>query len=65
MTLAIGFSILSLSNFVPTVYFGLLTVLAISVALLASLTLLPQLLVLIKPYGKEREAGHRQQKDGP
>jgi predicted RND superfamily exporter protein len=53
VTLVIGFSILSLSNFIPTVYFGLLTVLAITTALLASLTLLPQLLVVIKPYGKE------------
>jgi predicted RND superfamily exporter protein len=56
VTLVIGFSILSLSNFIPTVYFGLLTVLAITTALLASLTLLPQLLVVIKPYGKERLA---------
>jgi predicted RND superfamily exporter protein len=55
VTLAIGFSILSLSNFIPTVYFGLLTVLAITSASLASLTLLPQLLVVIKPYGRERE----------
>jgi len=45
VTLAIGFSILSLSSFVPTTYFGLLTVLAITMALLASLTVLPQLLV--------------------
>ncbi len=56
VTLAIGFSILSLSNFVPTVYFGLLAVLAIIMALLASLTVLPQLLVLVKPYGRERGA---------
>jgi predicted RND superfamily exporter protein len=56
VTLVIGFSILSLSNFIPTIYFGLFTVLAIVVALLASLTLLPQLLVLIKPYGKEPQA---------
>lgn len=56
VTLVIGFSILSLSNFIPTIYFGLLTVLAITVALLASLTLLPQLLVLIKPFGKEAPA---------
>jgi len=53
VTLVIGFSILSLSSFIPTIYFGLLTVLAITVALLASLTLLPQLLVLAKPYGKK------------
>jgi predicted RND superfamily exporter protein len=57
VTLAIGFSILSLSNFVPTIYFGLLTVLAITMALFASLTVLPQLLVVTKPYGKERPAG--------
>jgi len=56
VTLVIGFSFLSLSNFIPTIYFGLLTVLAITVALLASLTLLPQLLVLIKPFGKEVES---------
>jgi len=53
ITLVIGFSILCLSNFIPTIYFGLLTVLAITAALLASLTLLPQLLVLFKPYGRK------------
>jgi predicted RND superfamily exporter protein len=52
-TLVIGFSILSLSNFIPTIYFGMLTVLAITMALFASLTLLPQLLVVVKPYGKK------------
>jgi len=64
VTLAIGFSILSLSNFVPTIYFGLLTVLAITMALLASLTLLPQLLVLIKPYGKEPKARESRPENG-
>ncbi|MEN6306126.1 MAG: MMPL family transporter [Anaerohalosphaeraceae bacterium] len=59
ITLVIGFSILCLSNFIPTIYFGLLTVLAITVALLASLTLLPQLLVLVKPYGRN-PANNRQ-----
>ena len=63
VTLVIGFSILSLSNFIPTIYFGLLTVLAITAALLASLTLLPQLLVLIKPYGKEPKAKHDEEKN--
>jgi len=53
VTLVIGFSILTLSNFIPSIYFGLLTIFAISVALLASLTLLPQLLILLKPFGKE------------
>ena len=49
----IGFSILSLSNFIPTIYFGLLTGLAMLAALLASLTLLPALLMIFKPLGKE------------
>jgi len=53
VTIIIGFSILALSNFIPTVYFGLLTSLAMFIALLAALTLLPQLLILIKPFGME------------
>ncbi len=44
-----GFSILALSNFNPTVYFGLLTGLAMLVALLSNLTLLPALLMSVKP----------------
>jgi hypothetical protein len=64
VTLVIGFSILGLSNFVPTVYFGLLTVLAITMALLASLTLLPQLLVVVKPYGKEAKAQENHKENG-
>ena len=47
----IGFSILALSNFVPSVHFGLLTGLAMFVALLASLTLLPSLLIIFRPLG--------------
>lgn len=53
VTIIIGFSILALSNFVPSVYFGLLTGLAMFIALLAALTLLPQMLILTKPFGKE------------
>jgi len=53
-TIIIGFSILAMSNFVPTVYFGLLTGLAMLIALLAALTLLPQMLILVKPFGKEK-----------
>ncbi|MBD3647022.1 MAG: MMPL family transporter [Pseudomonadales bacterium] len=41
-----GFSVLALSNFLPTVYFGVLTALAMLLALLANLTLLPSLLIL-------------------
>ncbi|UCG59970.1 MAG: MMPL family transporter [Phycisphaerales bacterium] len=53
VTIIIGFSILALSNFIPSVYFGLLTGLAMFIALLAALTLLPQMLILVKPFGKE------------
>jgi predicted RND superfamily exporter protein len=55
VTIVIGFSILVLSNFIPSIYFGLLTVLAMVIALLAALTLLPQLIVLLKPFGPEAE----------
>ncbi len=53
VTIIIGFSILVLSNFIPSIYFGLLTGLAMFIALIASLTLLSQLLILIKPFGPE------------
>jgi predicted RND superfamily exporter protein len=50
MTITIGFSILSLSKFVPTVYFGLLTAFAMLIALAANFTVLPLLLEKLKPY---------------
>lgn len=53
MTIVAGFSILALSNFIPTIVFGLLTSLAMLVALIGSLTLLPQLLIRFQPLGKE------------
>jgi predicted RND superfamily exporter protein len=53
LTIIIGFSILVLSNFIPSIYFGLLTGLAMLIALFAALTLLPQLLIYFKPYGEE------------
>ncbi|WP_246180370.1 efflux RND transporter permease subunit [Marinobacter changyiensis] len=53
LTIIIGFSILVLSNFLPTIYFGLLTGFAMLMALLGALTLLPKLIVLIKPLGPE------------
>jgi len=49
-----GFSILVLSNFIPTIYFGLLTSLAMCLALAGALTLLPRLMIMFKPLGKER-----------
>ena len=47
-TIIAGFSILIFSNFYPTIYFGIFTALAMFVALLGSLTLLPILLKFIK-----------------
>ncbi len=51
VTIIIGFSILVLSNFIPSIYFGLLTGLAMAIALIAALTLLPLLIVLVRPFG--------------
>ena len=51
VTVTLGFSILVLSSFVPTIYFGLLTGCAMLVALLADLTLLPLLIVRFRPLG--------------
>lgn len=49
ITITLGFSILILSNFIPTIYFGLLTGFSMIVALLADLILLPLLIVRFKP----------------
>ncbi len=54
-TIIVGFSILVVSNFIPTIYFGLLTSLAMFLALVGALTLLPQLLITFKPLGKEKQ----------
>jgi predicted RND superfamily exporter protein len=53
MTIIVGFSILALSNFIPSIYFGLLTGLAMTAALLGSMTLLPKLILMTQPLGKE------------
>ena len=52
ITITLGFSILALSNFVPTIYFGLLTGFSMLVALFADLILLPILIVRLKPLGR-------------
>ena len=49
ITVIFGFSILILSNFIPTIIFGVLTGFAMFVALVAVLTLLPRLLISFKP----------------
>lgn len=53
LTIIVGFSILSLSEFIPSVLFGLLTSLAMAIALAAALTLLPRMLMLFKAFGPE------------
>ncbi len=56
LIITLGFSILALSNFVPTIYFGWLTGFAMIVALLANLTLLLLLIVTFKPMGPDKHA---------
>jgi predicted RND superfamily exporter protein len=46
LTVMMGFSVLYFSNFVPTVMFGIWTAVAMALALIANLALLPALLVL-------------------
>jgi predicted RND superfamily exporter protein len=49
-TIAAGFSILALSNFFPTRLFGIFTALAMLIAFVSSLSLLPNLLVKFKVF---------------
>ena len=51
ITIIAGFSILVLSNFLPTIFFGVFTALGMAIALLASLTLLPRLILWLRPFG--------------
>ncbi len=51
ITVTVGFSILTFSDFIPTIYFGLLTGVAMVVALINNLTLLPILIIAFKPLG--------------
>lgn len=55
VTVIMGFSILALSNFIPSIYFGLLTSLAMAAAMVGSLTLLPALILLFKPFKSDEE----------
>lgn len=50
VTVIVGFAILTLSNFTPSIYFGFLTGIAMLTALLGSLLVLPHLLVVLKPF---------------
>ncbi len=51
ITIVFGFSILVLSNFIPTIYFGIFTGIAMLLAMISVLTLLPNLILTIKPFG--------------
>lgn len=53
ITVTLGFGLLALSSFIPTIYFGVLTGFAMLVALLANLSLLPILLVKLKAIGQK------------
>jgi predicted RND superfamily exporter protein len=52
ITIVFGFSILVLSKFIPTIYFGVFTGIAMLLAMISVLTLLPALILIIKPFGK-------------
>ena len=53
ITIVFGFSILVLSNFIPTIYFGVFTGIAMLLAMISVLTLLPNLILTYKPFGEE------------
>jgi predicted RND superfamily exporter protein len=53
ITIVFGFSILVMSNFIPTIYFGVFTGIAMLLALISVLTLLPKLILVLRPFGNE------------
>jgi len=53
ITIIFGFSILVFSNFIPTIYFGVFTGIAMLLAMISVLTLLPKLILIVKPFGRE------------
>ncbi|MEA1914117.1 MAG: MMPL family transporter [Campylobacterota bacterium] len=50
LIIMIGFSVLIISAFIPTIYFGILTIIAMFMAIVADLLLLPVLLLIFKPF---------------
>lgn len=51
-----GFSIMVLSEFIPTIYFGILTGLAMLAALAGALFLLPKLILIARPFKSVEQA---------
>ena len=49
ITITLGFVVLVLSNFVPSIYFGLLTSVAMLVSLFATFSIIPLLLIVTQP----------------
>ena len=58
ITIVFGFSILVLSNFIPTIYFGVFTGIAMLLAMISVLTLLPKLLLIYKPFTDKPQKLH-------
>jgi len=54
ITIVFGFSILVLSKFIPTIYFGMFTGLAMLLAMISVLTLLPSLILIVKPFSIDK-----------
>ena len=52
ITIVFGFSILIFSKFIPTIYFGVFTGIAMLLAMISVLTLLPSLILIGKPFGE-------------
>ena len=50
ITIVFGFSIQIFSNFIPTIYFGVFTGIAMLLAMISVLTLLPSLILITKPF---------------
>jgi predicted RND superfamily exporter protein len=63
ITIIFGFSILVFSKFIPTIYFGVFTGLAMLLALISVLTLLPKLILIVKPFGMNSVIEFIQNKD--
>tara|TARA_B110001454_G_scaffold207965_1_gene219948 strand:- start:245 stop:1729 length:1485 start_codon:yes stop_codon:yes gene_type:complete len=53
ITIVFGFSILVFSKFIPTIYFGVFTGIAMLLAMILVLTLLPSLILITKPFGSK------------
>ncbi len=54
VTIIVGYILLVFSDFVPSVLFGVLSSVAMVVALIGALTLLPRLIIIFRPFGPER-----------